>query len=59
MRHNFGEDEKKTVKKRWQKKRKREMHDHLEGEKKNIKKNRITKEKKQNVITSMILKENS
>ena len=41
------------------KKRKREMHDHLKGEKKNIKKKRITKEKKQNVITSMILKKNS
>ena len=35
------------------------MRDHLKGEKKNIKKKRITKEKKQNVITSMILKKNS
>ena len=38
----------------------REMRDNLEEEKKkNIKKMRITKEKKQGVTTSMILKKNS
>ena len=37
----------------------REMRDNLEEEKNNIKKMRITKEKKQRVTTSMILKKNS
>ena len=35
------------------------MRDNLEEEKKNIQKKRITKEKKQNVITSMIFKKSS
>ena len=35
------------------------MRDNLEEEKKNIQEKRITKEKKQNVITLMIMKKNS
>ena len=37
----------------------RAMRDNLEEEKKNFQKKRIRKEKKQNVITSMILKKSS
>ena len=55
MRDNFGEDEKEQLKKD-HKKGKREICDNLEEKKMNIQKKRITKEKKQNVITSMIMK---
>ena len=57
IRDNFDEDEKEQLKKD-DKKRKREMRDNFEEEKKNIQNKRIPKEKKLNVITSMVMKKN-
>ena len=58
MRDNFSKDEKEQLKKDDKKEREKCVIT-LPKKQRNIKKTRITKEKKQNVITSMAVKKNS